>query len=224
MDIALRPAQRDDAAALAEICLAADPEIFDFLYHGLLPGNGATALVKFLCVATDNMYSYEHFTLAVGNGEVLGGFNAVPTQRLAPLEWNLELILRKRLRLARWSMVRWYMRRIALAARAETIPAPPNSFFISNLAVFPRYRGQGVARALLEAAVSQGETNGLGSLSLFVWDDREDAVRLYLRNGFRVEQAGRFKQSTKLPHSGRALMVRWLDPHRTSASSCGTRP
>lgn len=57
---------------------------------------------------------------------------------------------------------------------------------ISNVAVAPAYRGRGIARALVEAALEEVEREGGGWATLQVEAENEAACRLYARLGFEA--------------------------------------
>lgn len=56
---------------------------------------------------------------------------------------------------------------------------------IDSLAVLPRYRGRGVATALLRAAIQKFRRAGAGSVSLMVRRGNKAAIALYRSLGFR---------------------------------------
>ena len=55
---------------------------------------------------------------------------------------------------------------------------------VNNIAVFPEYRRQGVASALIEALSDAGRKRGLSSLCLEVRASNTAALSLYEKNGF----------------------------------------
>ena len=55
---------------------------------------------------------------------------------------------------------------------------------IASIAVLPRYRGRGVATALLKAMIRKLRRQGVRSISLMVRIDNADAIALYRRFGF----------------------------------------
>lgn len=59
-------------------------------------------------------------------------------------------------------------------------------WYISNVAVAPAYRGQGIARALTEAALDEVRHEGGGWATLQVEEENEAARRLYEGLGFEV--------------------------------------
>lgn len=62
---------------------------------------------------------------------------------------------------------------------------------IHDLAVLPRYRGQGVGRALLQAAEDQARLKGCCKLTLEVRDDNTSARAVYQRFGFEDFAVGK---------------------------------
>jgi ribosomal protein S18 acetylase RimI-like enzyme len=61
----------------------------------------------------------------------------------------------------------------------------PGTFYVNALAAYPEYRGLGLGTKLLEAAHALASEAGCEELSLEVFDQNEDAVRLYERHGYR---------------------------------------
>ena len=59
--------------------------------------------------------------------------------------------------------------------------------YIANIAVFPNYRKQGVATALLNHVISLGRSLELSFISLEVRESNLDAIALYEKLGFKAE-------------------------------------
>lgn len=59
--------------------------------------------------------------------------------------------------------------------------------YITNVAVFPKYRRMGVATALVRKAISYSKKNGLAFLSLEVRKSNSAAIALYENEGFKTE-------------------------------------
>ena len=62
---------------------------------------------------------------------------------------------------------------------------------IRGLLVDPRFRGRGIGRALLEAAIEQAEVDGVRKLTLRVLSHNAPARSLYTACGFQVEGVSR---------------------------------
>ena len=59
-------------------------------------------------------------------------------------------------------------------------------WYISNVAVAPAYRGRGIARSLVEAALEEAQREGGGWATLQVQEENEAACRLYGGLGFEA--------------------------------------
>lgn len=79
--------------------------------------------------------------------------------------------------------------------------------YISNVAVAPAYRRQGVADALIFALVMRAEELGLAFVTLEVRAGNEPAKALYAKHGF--VPVGRRKNYYDLPKEDAILMTRF---------------
>lgn len=77
--------------------------------------------------------------------------------------------------------------------------------YITNVAVLPDYRGQGVARALMGAMLGYCEQNGLRTITLEVRESNAAARRLYESLGFEV--VGRRRNFYSRPVEDAILMT-----------------
>jgi len=62
----------------------------------------------------------------------------------------------------------------------------PGSFYLSGMAFLPEFRGHGMGTALLDTLRERARTESLNGLSLLVFFENRDAVRLYERYGFKT--------------------------------------
>ncbi len=58
--------------------------------------------------------------------------------------------------------------------------------YITNIAVLPAYRGQGIGGKLLRAAAEGAKKRGCAFITLEVRESNKAAIRLYEKNGFSV--------------------------------------
>lgn len=79
--------------------------------------------------------------------------------------------------------------------------------YISNVAVAPAYRRQGVADALISALMMRAEKRGLAFVTLEVRAGNEPAKALYAKHGF--VPVGRRKNYYDLPKEDAILMTRF---------------
>jgi ribosomal protein S18 acetylase RimI-like enzyme len=83
----------------------------------------------------------------------------------------------------------------------------PDSWYICGVALLPEYRGRGIGTALMLNARQQARQQGYKQLSLVVFEENADAVRLYRRLGYET-----IKRAPIIPHpliraSGDALLM-----------------
>ena len=79
---------------------------------------------------------------------------------------------------------------------------------IANIAVAPDQRGQGVGRALLDAALGEAATRGISAVFLEVRDSNQRARELYASRGF--EEVGRRRRYYRRPVEDAIVLRRTL--------------
>ena len=78
--------------------------------------------------------------------------------------------------------------------------------YITNVAVYPQYRGIGVATALINKVFDFAKEKGLSFVSLEVRASNTQAVSLYQKTGFKEE--GRRKDFYRLPREDALIMTK----------------
>ena len=61
--------------------------------------------------------------------------------------------------------------------------------FVAPIALLPEYQGKGLGTELLKAGIELGQNNGLLNTMLVVNAENEQALSLYMKNGFEVDMA-----------------------------------
>jgi ribosomal protein S18 acetylase RimI-like enzyme len=173
--VTIRGAAPGDAGLFYELELMSSP------YVEVLFGNSARKIFENMFRARRNLFSHEHTIIAESDGRPAGmllGYGrktkareelitAVLFVANMPMEFMLKL-----------PMLLRGTANIGLIGRGE--------FFISNVAVFPGFRGKGVARQLLAEAERMAMNEGATCLTLEVEPDNERAIVFYDRLGFRI--------------------------------------
>jgi ribosomal protein S18 acetylase RimI-like enzyme len=162
----LRRATRKDARALAELIEYAGDGIPGYLWsqsakEGQPPIEVGTERV----LREEANFSYRNAVVAEVDGRVAAMMLAyrLPEQSEVNLEELPDL----------------------LRPLEELEQKVPGTFYVNALAAYPEYRGLGLGTELLEAAHAVASEAGCEELSLEVFDQNEDAVRLYERHGYR---------------------------------------
>lgn len=81
--------------------------------------------------------------------------------------------------------------------------------YITNVAVFPEHRRQGIAAKILEVYLNFAKANQLAFLTLEVRPTNAAAIALYQRYGF--EEVGRRKNYYDLPKEDALILTRYFD-------------
>lgn len=83
----------------------------------------------------------------------------------------------------------------------------PGTFYVNGLATLPGYRGQGLGSKLLEAARGMATQAGCEEISLAVFEQNEDAVRLYESHGYRAVARRPAVPHPSYPYDGDVLLM-----------------
>ena len=81
--------------------------------------------------------------------------------------------------------------------------------YITNVAVFPEYRRQGIAAQILQVFVQFAEANRLAFLTLEVRPSNAAAIALY--QGFGFEEVGRRKNYYDLPKEDALILTNYFE-------------
>ncbi|MFH1305745.1 MAG: GNAT family N-acetyltransferase [Candidatus Omnitrophota bacterium] len=129
-----------------------------------------------------NFFSFEHSYILEVNGETAG----------MALTYNHEEMRNEKLRVCflvlRYLRWRIFPRVINLLKAMQNIGrVEKGESYLSNIAVYPRFRGQGVGTRLIEAVENEAVHAGSRRLALDVSVRNERAINLYERLGHTVE-------------------------------------
>lgn len=81
--------------------------------------------------------------------------------------------------------------------------------YITNVAVFPEYRRQGIAAQILQVFLQFAEANRLAFLTLEVRPSNAAAIALY--QGFGFEEVGRRKNYYDLPNEDALILTKYFE-------------
>ncbi len=174
--VVVRRARSADRQDIARLVLLSAPHFLPAVF-----GPGVQRAVEDLAAGPGTLFGCEHTWIAESRGTTRGmllGYTGAVKQA-QDLRTGLSL-----LRLLRADMI---LRLGALLRMQSTIGRiGRDEYYISNVAVYPDCRGQGIGEMLIERARAEAAEAGMRSLVLDVETDNPDAQRLYERLGFRV--------------------------------------
>jgi ribosomal protein S18 acetylase RimI-like enzyme len=172
----LRRARPEDAADLARLAVEASRGFFPALF-----GTRAAAVLREFFRYPGHVLSHEHVLVAQVGGRV-GGMALAYDSR----QWALGE-LRTGLLLVRYLLPR-AVRLTPLLVRAQRVLGrlERDEYYLSSIAVYPEFRGQGLGTRLLREVESSAVAAGCRRVVLDTESDNKGAIRLYTRLGYSV--------------------------------------
>lgn len=168
----IRPAQREDASAIAKHIAMAEGEMMTLFTGSEDKKTQHDWVEKFILSTVPNRYSLGNCLVADIDGKAVGMVLAFP----ADAQPGLDTILVEDLNRRGHSLTQLSFEGIA------------GTYYLSTMGVDPDQRGKGVGAALMNAAMENGRELGFGRVSLLVSLDKPRAQALYERQGFLVVQ------------------------------------
>ncbi len=153
-------------------------------------GEGETSrdLLPLLFVRKGNRFSYQFVNMIEVDNAVCGFLLAYPASRMASLELRTGLHLLELLgfrKMVRFTQKMMTMMNVREAERGE--------YYISNIAVLPKFQGKGLGVQLMSFAERQACVSGLKRCSLIVDASNAVAIRFYERIGYKIVFSGTHK-------------------------------
>ena len=178
--ITIRPAglcDRDLVARLIYLTMGIEA---DWLF-GQEKGKSTLQVLASLFLRRGTRVSFNLAYLAERAGQVAGLLLAYPGRLLFRLNW-----------MTGWHFSRIYgLAAIIRLARMQSVygdlkETESDEFYISNLAVFPEFQGQGIGMNLMAYAEEMTRASGLQKCSLIVAFGHENACHLYEHLGYKI--------------------------------------
>jgi ribosomal protein S18 acetylase RimI-like enzyme len=205
-DLTIRPARPDDALVAAELLYQTMLWEGDTMF-GCDPRHTVLETLAGLFLFSDGRLSRRHAFIAEMEGQIAGLLMAYPGKAIPRLDISTGCYLFGYFSLAALVRVAW--RSLAIAGPE----AKRGEYYISNVAVRPRFQGHGIGSRLLAFAEHLARSAGLSRVSLCVDMHNDGAFRLYQRTGYRVVLTRFYKPRAIPPVSkGYWRMVKTLSP------------
>lgn len=195
MDVQYRPAELDEAEALARIIAETSGGIVEYLLSGLIPGLSALELLRMAVMDEDTVYSYQNTVLATWQDQPVGFLLAYPGEQNGLPETMADFLLHKR----------------AEPLQGVLAHKDQDAVYINTLWVHENWRGSGLADTLMDIAESLARAEERSRLSLHVWADNTPALRFYRRQNFHSAGFVSTPDCPPLPSAGgKYLMHKYL--------------
>jgi ribosomal protein S18 acetylase RimI-like enzyme len=176
MDIKVRRAAVEDAADFAELVLMSSPALFPAVY-----GDDAKAVIQRLFCHTRNLFSFEHTYFAEVSGSRAGMLLKYDWNVRRRENWRTGLLMLREMKLE-------FVRRVPRMIKVESVlgKVKRGELYISNVAIYPEYRSQGVGSRLIFQAEREAGATGMRFVSLEVEAGNAGAIKLYSRLGYSI--------------------------------------
>ncbi len=176
MDIKVRKATVEDAPYFAELVLMSSPVLFPVVY-----GNDAKAVMKRLFCQSCNLFSFEHTYFGELGGSRAGMLLGYDWNVRKRENWRTGLLMLKEMKAE-------FVRRLPWIIKAESVlgNVKKGELYISNVAIYPEYRSQGIGSKLILQAEQEAGAAGVRVASLEVEAGNASAIKLYSRLGYSI--------------------------------------
>lgn len=190
MSFDIRPAEVTDIPHLATSLLDASGGLIEAAYEGAIPGRSTQVIVEHLFTRPEAPTSFSNAWVAEANGKVLGSAQAFPMNTAG-----------KRPPDPLVSPDRLYLYAPFQHMRAD------GSYFLMAVAVYPEHRGRGIGTRLIAEAEGAARAQGFAEMSLTVFAENVDAVRLYERLGYAERSRQAIVPHDRMRYSGECLLM-----------------
>jgi ribosomal protein S18 acetylase RimI-like enzyme len=178
--LGLQPATPDMASVASALIYLTMGKMADYLF-GSDNAQKAQGLLKRLFREKYNRFSYQFTEVVTLSGEVTGLVIAYSGRLMKSIELPMAFHLIQANGVL--GFIRFVKRAIPLFGVKEV---ENDEYFISNIAVFPTYQGQGLGKYMLSQAEKTAGVRGFNKISLTVDVENERALSLYTQTGFTV--------------------------------------
>ena len=172
----LRPAAAADAADIAALVLVSAKKFLPAVF-----GPRIETVVRGLAAGKGTLFSHGHCTIATAEGRVVAmllGYTGKEKAAEDPATgWGL-------LRGLGLGMIGRLGRLLRLQATIGTLGR--DEYYVSNVAAYPGFQGQGAVMLLLDRAEKRAFEAGAEAIVLDVETDNLSAIRFYQRQGYVV--------------------------------------
>jgi len=175
-NIIIRKGHPEDAPDFANLALLSGPTLFPAIF-----GSGVKGEMQNLFRQRRNLFSFEHSYFTEVDDTKAGMILGYDWKNQGREEWRTGLLLIKYMKLGFFVRIPALLMALRLVGRAEG-----NEYYISNVAVYPEFRGAKLGTNLLLKMEEEAKSSGAGKIVLDVEVDNQSAIELYNRLGYSV--------------------------------------
>ena len=174
--IIIRKGFPEDAQGFTNLILLSEPGLFPAVF-----GSKVKNVLQSLFRQQRNLFSFEHSYFIEVDDKKAGMILGYGWKNRQREEWRTGLLLIKYMKLGFFARIPALLMALHLVGRAED-----NEYYISNVAVYPEFRGAKLGTNLILKMEEEAKSSGAGKIVLDVGIDNEGVIRLYNRLGYSV--------------------------------------
>ena len=166
----------EDAEDFTNLTLLSDPVLLPAIC-----GSGVRSVIQNLFHQRKNLFSFEHSYFIAKNGVKAGMILGYDWKTRRRESWRTGLLLIKFMKLGFFTKFPTLLKVLSVNRRVET-----SEYYISNIAVYPEFRGSKLGRKLLLEIEREAKRYDAKKITLDVSTDNQSAIRLYSRLGYSI--------------------------------------
>ncbi len=175
-NIIIRKGFPEDAQNGSNLISLSAPGFFPAIF-----GSGATSVIQNLFCQRKNLFSFEHSYFIEVDGKKAGMIFGYDGKAEREEGWRTGLLMINYMKLGFFARIPSLLKALRAAERIED-----NEYYISNLAVYPEFRGINLGTKLLLKIEEEAKSGGAQKMALDVDVKNQGAIRLYNRLGYTI--------------------------------------
>ena len=175
-NIVVRRGHPEDAPDFANLALLSDPPLFPVIF-----GSEVKGMMQNLFRQRRNLFSFEHSYFIEVDDTKAGMVLGYDWKTEREEEWRTGLLLIKYMKLGFFTKILSLLRALSIVGRAED-----DEYYISNVAVYPEFRGANLGANLLLRVEEEAKRYGAEKIVLDVKADNQGAIKLYNRLSYSI--------------------------------------
>jgi len=175
-NIMLRKGLPEDAQDFTNLILLSAPNLFPAIF-----GSSVGSVLQNLFRQRKNLFSFEHSYFIEVDGKKVGVIIGYGWKTEREEEWRTGLLLIKHMKLEFFTKILSLLRALSMGDRTKG-----DEYYISNVAVYPEFRGNHLGTNLLLKMEEEAKRYGAEKIALDVEADNQGAIKLYNRLSYSI--------------------------------------
>ncbi len=175
-NIVIRKGHPEDAPDFANLALLSGPILFPAIF-----GSGVKGVMQNLFRQRRNLFSFEHSYFIEVDDTKAGMVLGYEWKTQMGEEWRTGLLLIKFMKLGFFARILSLLRALSIGGRTKD-----DEYYISNVAVYPEFRGNHLGTNLLLKMEEEAKRCGAEKIAMDVKTDNQGAIKLYNRLSYSI--------------------------------------